>query len=66
MRGRAGPLPLPPGGMFCEFTRPYPTLTLAMVVAAGSRSPAQPHVPYGISQTFCPLPTEFRSPRSSA
>jgi hypothetical protein len=31
MRGRAGPLPLPPGGMLCEFTRPYPALTLAMV-----------------------------------
>jgi hypothetical protein len=24
MRGRAGPLPLPPGGMLCEFTRPTP------------------------------------------
>ena len=29
MRGRAGPLPLPPGGMLCELTRPTP-LTLAL------------------------------------
>lgn len=25
-RERCGPRPLPPGGMPCEFTRPYPTL----------------------------------------
>jgi hypothetical protein len=31
VRGRTGPLPLPPGGMFCEFTRPYPTLAVAMM-----------------------------------
>jgi hypothetical protein len=24
VRGPAGPLPLPPGGMLCEFTRPTP------------------------------------------
>jgi hypothetical protein len=29
VRGRTGPLPLLPGGMFCEFTRPYPTLAVA-------------------------------------
>ena len=43
--GRAGPLPLPPGGMFCEFTRPYPAQTPAMAAAAGfAGCPVQPHV----------------------
>jgi len=59
MRGRCDPLPLPPGGMRCEFTRLYPTLTPAATsatIAAGSI------VPDRIPRPRAVLPTEFRSP----
>jgi hypothetical protein len=65
VRGRTGPLPLPLGGMFCEFTRPYPTLPVAMM-AGRAPSPGTSHMPHGISQTFHPLPTEFHRPETPA
>jgi hypothetical protein len=45
VRGRTGPLPLPPGGMFCEFTRPYPTLAVAMMAG---RAPSPSTTAYAL------------------